>query len=198
MRKSVSEKYFSQKSWTVLEWVCIVVAAVAVYVSTYVWGGYHFGMALLAVAGSAFAISKTTKITDDDITDELDRFIRDEKLPFDKDSSISVFDTEVEPVVRGRDGVFRSRSFVITSFLFGEKTEITVHRIDLIDRSVKKDYYIMVADEKLLLTSKKLITSYGNKEMYYLQNEDATFRVPVKTNDIDIWRMIVKVCGFES
>ncbi len=194
MQKSITEKYFFQKRWTILEIVCLIVAVIALYVSTFVWGGGPLGFGLLAISIGAFAISKTTKISDGDIDNELNKLIRDNKISIDK-KTICTYDLEMKPVVKGKDGSFRSRTYVISSFQFDDKTKITIYRIDLIDYTVKAEAYIISDNETLSLTSKKVLTPNGNKEIFHLKSECSSFSVPVRTNDVDACKIIEKVCG---
>ncbi len=195
MQVGITQKYFTQKSWTVFEIICIIAALYSAYVSVYVFGGGSIGFAFFSISIGCFAISKTTKITAEDVEDELARLIRDNKLQIDKENSICIYDLAINPIKKGRDGTFRSRSYVISNFEFSENIKITVYRIDLFDHVVNEDIYIIPEGESLCLSSEKLETPNGSKEIFCLRSADGAFSIPVRINAMDAWNIIERVCG---
>ncbi len=188
------KKYFYQKSWTVFEILCIMAAAFSLYITVYVWGGGQIGFAFLSMSVGALAISKTTKITEVDVEDVLRILLRDNRIKIDEKSTIATYELKKQPIKKGKDGVFRSREYVISCFDFGENIKISVYRIDLFELNFNYEEHYVLPNEQCSLISEKLETQSGFKDAYWLKKSDMSFCIPVVTNDIDAWNIIERVC----
>ena len=117
MKKSIIEKYFKQKRWSLFEILMVIVIAIATVIATFVWGGGPIGFPLLAASIIALAVSKSTKIKDTDFDLELNKLVTNHVGVLEKKASIKCFDLQVQPRVKGKDGKIRSTSYVISTFV---------------------------------------------------------------------------------
>ncbi len=195
MKNRTIEKYFSQKSLSLLDLICIIVAAVGAVVGAVVWGGGPIGFGLLGVSLAALAFSRSARAKDDDVDKELSRLLSENGLNSDAKDSVSGFDLE-SGVIKGKDQKLRSVRYFITSFDFlKDKTAVREVSIDLINGTVSKTEYSIAKGERVFLIEKD-IPKVLNKKSCCLSCESwGEASVPVALDDLDSSKLIEKVCA---
>lgn len=199
MKKSIAQKYFEQKRWSVLEIIMVIVMIISAIVATFVWGGGPIGLPLLVVSIGVLIFLKSTKIKDNEIDDELNKFLANNLEVVDSKKTIKCFELNGNSVVKGKDGQMRSSVYVVSVFLFDtENTQITVYTFDLLSESVTQKTYTIFRDMKVYLRDKTISVLGANKHIQYLECGDISMSIPVNTNDIDTHNIVEKLCNDEK
>ena len=74
MKQSHIEKYFKQKEFSLIDIICLVIALMALIVSTFVWGGLPIGMPIFILSVAVLIISRSSRIKDSEIDGVVDNF----------------------------------------------------------------------------------------------------------------------------
>lgn len=195
MKKSIIEKYFKQKSWSLFEILMVIVMVIAAIVATFVWGGGPIGFPLLIASIFALAVSKSTKIKDKEFDAELNKLVTQNIEELDKKASIKCFDLQIQPIVKGKDGKTRSKSYVISTFLWNDTlTQIMIYRFDLLSGSCQEEAHTVDQEDKFLLKEEVAFIDGVRKPIQYLECASISLRIPVNTNEIDACHIVERLC----
>ncbi len=195
MKNKSVQKYFKQKSFSVLDIICIVAAVIGAIVGTVVWGGGPIGFAVLGVAIAVLAFSRSARAKDDDVDKELTRLLGENGIERAAKSSVSGFDLEAK-VVRGKDQKLRSDRYFVTYFDFLEnKITVNTFLIDLISGTVSEKKYEIGKGERASVIETD-IPKVSNKKSCCLSCESWCGEcVPISLDDLESSKLIEKVCA---
>lgn len=194
MKKSNIEKYFTQKNWTLLEILCIIIGTAALIVGTFVWGGGPIGLPLFAFSLLILICVRSSKIKGSYIDRELQKLIDENEIISHGKNVIKSFDLKKGKVIREK-GKCRSNIYVVSLFDFqGNFANIRVYRIDLLSKSIKKEFYTVECGERVILREESVSISGVSKNVNYLVCDEFSSDIPVQTNDINASEIIQKLC----
>ena len=195
MKKNNVEKYFSQKSFSVLDLICIVIAVIGAIVGTVVWGGGPIGFGLLGISIVILVISRSTRAKDEEVDKELERLLGENGIDTAAKNTVSGFDLEAT-VIRGKDQKLRSERYFVTSFDFLEdKIAVKSLCLDLINGTVTENSYEIGKGERASLIE-TAVPKASNKKSFRLYCESfGGAGVPVSLDDLESSKLIEKVCA---
>ena len=195
MKKNNVEKYFSQKSFSVLDLICIVIAVIGAIVGTVVWGGGPIGFGLLGISTVILVISRSTRAKDEEVDKELERLLGENGIAPTAKNSVSGFDLEAT-VIRGKDQKLRSERYFVTSFDFLEdKIAVKSLCLDLINGTVTENVYEICKGERVSVFE-TAVPNVSNKKSCRLCCESfGGAGVPVSLDDLESSKLIEKVCA---
>ena len=194
MKKSNIEKYFTQKNWTLLEILCIIIGTAALIVGTFVWGGGPIGLPLFAFSLLILICVRSSKIKGSYIDRELQKLIDENEIISHGKNVIKSFDLKKGQVIREK-GKCRSNIYVVSLFDFqGNFANIRVYRIDMLSQSIKKEFYTVECGERVILREESVSISGVSKNVNYLVCDEFSSDIPVQTNDINASEIIQKLC----
>lgn len=188
-------KYFSQKSFSVLDLICIVIAVIGAIVGTVVWGGGPIGFGLLGISIVILVISRSTRAKDEEVDKELERLLGENGIDTAAKNTVSGFDLEAT-VIKGKDQKLRSERYFVTSFDFLEdKIAVKSLCLDLINGTVTENLYEIGKGERASLIE-TAVPKVSNKKSCRLYCESfGGAGVPVSLDDLESSKLIEKVCA---
>lgn len=195
MKKNNVEKYFSQKSFSVLDLICIVIAVIGAIVGTVVWGGGPIGFGMLGISILILVISRSTRAKDEEVDKELERLLDENGIDTAAKNTVSGFDLEAT-VIRGKDQKLRSERYFVTSFDFLED-KITVKSLclDLINGTVTENLYEIGKGERASLIETAVPKASNKKSCRLYCESFGGASVPVSLDDLESSKLIEKVCA---
>ena len=194
MKNNVA-KYYSQKSFSVLDLICIVIAVIGAIVGTVVWGGGPIGFGLLGISVVILVISRSTRAKDEEVDKELERLLGENGIDTAAKNTVSGFDLEAT-VIRGKDQKLRSERYFVTSFDFLEdKIAVKSLCLDLINGTVTENVYEIGKGERASVIE-TAVPKASNKKSCRLYCESwGGESVPVSLDDLESSKLIEKVCA---
>ncbi|MBQ8257967.1 MAG: hypothetical protein IJY97_00245 [Clostridia bacterium] len=194
MKNNVA-KYFSQKSFSVLDLICIVIAVIGAIVGTVVWGGGPIGFGLLGISIVILVISRSTRAKDEEVDKELERLLGENGIDTAAKNTVSGFDLEAT-VIRGKDQKFRSERYFVTSFDFLEdKIAVKSLCLDLINGTVTENLYEIGKGERASLIETAVPKASNKKSCRLYCEFFGGAGVPVSLDDLESSKLIEKVCA---
>ena len=195
MKKNNVAKYFSQKSFSLLDLICIVVAVLGAIVGTVVWGGGPIGLGLLGISVVILVISRSTRAKDEEVDKELERLLNENGIDPAAQNSVSGFDLEAT-VMRGKDQKLRSERYFVTSFDFLEdKIAVKSLCLDLINGTVTENVYEISKGERVSLIETAVPKASNKKSCRLYCESFGGASVPVSLDDLESSKLIEKVCA---
>lgn len=194
MKNNVA-KYFSQKSFSVLDLICIVIAVIGAIVGTVVWGGGPIGFGLLGISIVILVISRSTRAKDEEVDKELERLLGEKGIDTAAKNTVSGFDLEAT-VIRGKDQKLRSERYFVTSFDFLEdKIAVKSLCLDLINGTVTENMYEIGKGERASLIETAVPKASNKKSCRLYCESFGGAGVPVSLDDLESSKLIEKVCA---
>ena len=194
MKNNVA-KYFSQKSFSVLDLICIVIAVIGAIVGTVVWGGGPIGFGLLGISIVILVISRSTRAKDEEVDKELERLLGENGIDSAAKNTVSGFDLEAT-VIRGKDQKLRSERYFVTSFDFLEdKIAVKSLYLDLINGTVTENLYEIGKGERASLIETAVPKASNKKSCRLYCESFGGAGVPVSLDDLESSKLIEKVCA---
>ena len=195
MKKNNVEKYFSQKSFSVLDLICIIIAVIGAIVGTVVWGGGPIGFGLLGISIVILVISRSTRAKDEEVDKELERLLGENGIDKAAKNTVSGFDLEAT-VIRGKDQKLRSERYFVTSFDFLEdKIAVKSLCLDLINGTVTENLYEIGKGERASLVETAVPKASNKKSCRLYCESFGGAGVPVSLDDLESSKLIEKVCA---
>ena len=193
--KNNVEKYFSQKSFSVLDLICIVIAVIGAIVGTVVWGGGPIGFGLLGISIVILVISRSTRAKDEEVDKDLERLLGENGIDKAAKNTVSGFDLEAT-VIRGKDQKLRSERYFVTSFDFLEdKIAVKSLCLDLINGTVTENLYEIGKGERASLVETAVPKASNKKSCRLYCESFGGAGVPVSLDDLESSKLIEKVCA---
>ena len=194
MKNNVA-KYFSQKSFSVLDLICIVIAVIGAIVGTVVWGGGPIGFGLLGISIVILVISRSTRAKDEEVDKELERLLNENGIDPAAQNSVSGFDLEAT-VMRGKDQKLRSERYFVTSFDFLEdKIAVKSLCLDLINGTLTENVYEISKGEGVSVIETAVPKASNKKSCRLYCESFGGASVPVSLDDLESSKLIEKVCA---
>ena len=194
MKNNVA-KYFSQKSFSVLDLICIVIAVIGAIVGTVVWGGGPIGFGLLGISIVILVISRSTRAKEEEVDKELERLLGENGIDTAAKNTVSGFDLEAT-VIRGKDQKLRSERYFVTSFDFLEdKIAVKSLCLDLINGTVTENLYEIGKGERASLIETAVPKASNKKSCRLYCESFGGAGVPVSLDDLESSKLIEKVCA---
>lgn len=194
MKNNVA-KYFSQKSFSVLDLICIVIAVIGAIVGTVVWGGGPIGFGLLGISIVILVISRSTRAKDEEVDKELERLLGENGIDTAAKNTVSGFDLEAT-VIRGKDQKLRSERYFVTSFDYLEdKIAVKSLCLDLINGTVTENLYEIDKGERASLIETAVPKASNKKSCRLYCESFGGAGVPVSLDDLESSKLIEKVCA---
>lgn len=195
MKKNNVGKYFSQKSFSVLDLICIVIAVIGAIVGTVVWGGGPIGFGLLGISIVILVISRSTRAKDEEVDKELEHLLGENGIDTAAKNTVSGFDLEAT-VIRGKDQKLRSERYFVTSFDFLEdKIAVKSLCLDLINGTVTENLYEIGKGERASLIETAVPKASNKKSCRLYCESFGGAGVPVSLDDLESSKLIEKVCA---
>ena len=195
MKKNNVAKYFSQKSFSVLDLICIVVAVIGAIVGTVVWGGGPIGFGLLGISVVILVISRSTRAKDEEVDKELKRLLGENGIDTAAKNTVSGFDLEAT-VIRGKDQKLRSERYFVTSFDFLEdKIAVKSLCLDLINGTVTENVYEISKGEGVSVIETAVPKASNKKSCRLYCESFGGAGVPISLDDLESSKLIEKVCA---
>ena len=195
MKNKTVEKYFSQKSFSVLDLICIVIAVIGAIVGTVVWGGGPIGFGLLGISIVILVISRSTRAKDEEVDKALERLLGENGIDTAAKNTVSGFDLEAT-VIRGKDQKLRSERYFVTSFDFLEdKIAVKSLCLDLINGTVTENMYEIGKGERASLIETAVPKASNKKSCRLYCESFGGAGVPVSLDDLESSKLIEKVCA---
>ncbi|MBQ3227940.1 MAG: hypothetical protein IJB43_05080 [Clostridia bacterium] len=195
MKKNNVAKYFSQKSFSVLDLICIAMAVIGAIVGTVVWGGGPIGFGLLGISIVILVISRSTRAKDEEVDKELERLLGENGIDTAAKNTVSGFDLEAT-VIRGKDQKLRSERYFVTSFDFLEdKIAVKSLCFDLINGTVTENLYEIGKGERASLIETAVPKASNKKSCRLYCESFGGAGVPVSLDDLESSKLIEKVCA---
>ena len=195
MKKNNVAKYFSQKSFSVLDLICIVIAVIGAIVGTVVWGGGPIGFGLLGISIVILVISRSTRAKDEEVDKELERLLGENGIDSAAKNTVSGFDLEAT-VIRGKDQKLRSERYFVTSFDFLEdKIAVKSLCLDLINGTVTENLYEIGKGERASLIETAVPKASNKKSCRLYCESFGGAGVSVSLDDLESSKLIEKVCA---
>ena len=195
MKKNNVAKYFSQKSFSVLDLICIVIAVIGAIVGTVVWGGGPIGFGLLGISIVILVISRSTRAKDEEVDKELERLLGENGIDTAAKNTVSGFDLEAT-VIRGKDQKLRSERYFVTSFDFLEdKIAVKSLCLDLINGTVTENMYEIGKGERASLIETAVPKASNKKSCRLYCESFGGAGVSVSLDDLESSKLIEKVCA---
>ncbi len=194
--KNYVEKYFTQKSWTVLEIILLVITIISAIVFSFVWGGGPIGLPVFMVALVCLIVSKSSKTKAVEVDNAKAKLLSDLNIEKSSKNCIEMYDPNAKYAKIGKDKALRSSEYILSVFDFKkENTEINVYRLDLLNKESKKETFILTPDAKAELTEEVLLIGGVRKTVQFLTCPSVGMKIPVTTNDIDASNIVNKICN---
>lgn len=194
MKNNVA-KYFSQKSFSVLDLICIAMAVIGAIVGTVVWGGGPIGFGLLGISIVILVISRSTRAKDEEVDKELELLLGENGIDTAAKNTVSGFDLEAT-VIRGKDQKLRSERYFVTSFDFIEdKIAVKSLCLDLINGTVTENMYEIDKGERASLIETAVPKASNKKSCRLYCESFGGAGVPVSLDDLESSKLIEKVCA---
>ena len=190
--KNKAEQYFHQKEFSLAETLSLIVVGISLIVMTFVRGGIPMGTPFLLTSVVLFCIFRSFKIKDSDIDQLLEQMIRENDIER-SENVVECYDSRDALLKKRKEGKIVSSKYCITNIKFSsEATTFTVYRLDLLDRSAKKDIYTVAFGEKISLIEETLNTNVGSLEAPYIEFNGII--VPVTLNEYNTAELVRKIC----
>ena len=176
MKKSDSEKYFAQKTFSAFEIVCFSIMGLSVIAFLFIWGWGSIGLVTLLFSGGGFLFSRSLRVKDSDIDELIDEFAKENKIELDSEALIKIFDFKSQYAAVGKDGKTRTGVFVTSEYVFdGDKELASKYLVP------DTDYEVYSIDMGSWMTDIYLIGyKYGFNSIYFDFYEDG--------KEIDIYK----------
>ena len=193
--KNNIEKYFNQKSISVLDIVFIILIIVSSILFIFVNGIGMIGLGLVLVSVAGLFVARSFRIKESAVDEKLQELIL--RLDLKGGETIGTYDLKYT-ALRGKDGKFRSECYVISEYDFSEDLlKIGVYRIYLTDEAITEKHYKIQKSDKITLVEELVSTMNANKQILSLSADVfAGETVPVVTSDVDSAKLVEKVCSW--
>ncbi len=191
------EKYLTQKKFTVLDIVLIVVCVAAVIWAIFLPNGIPIGIPVLFVAAVCLLLSQSRRVKDSHFDSILKQMIQENNILTEGNNVICVYDLRGEKIKKGKDGVFRTEKYVITNVSFerDDSINIVVNRLDLLSNIVKIEKYRIMRDEKIVLLDRNREMGSDIIELALLESDVFEDSIPVSVSDYNTEKLIERLCG---
>lgn len=197
--KSTASEYFSQKNWTFLEIICVLIIVVFAIVATFIDGGGPIGFPVLILVSVFLIIYKSNKASDTEIDDLIKDLIDKNVEAKDLSQFVCSFDFSNGKCRKGKDGKLRSSIYVMACFsVTSDATQIDVHTIDLIDAKVQVKHYLVPKRDRINLVEKSEEICGVRKTVRSIENNSIGFSIPVTSDDVHSFELIEKILHDEK
>ena len=191
------EKYLTQKKFSALDVVLIIVCVAAVVWVIFLPNGLPIGVPVLFLAAVSLLFSQSRHIKDEHFDSILKQMIQENNILTEGNNVICVYDLRGEKIKKGKDGVFRSEKYVITNVAFerDDSIDIVVNRLDLLSNIVKIETYRIMKDEKIVLLDQNRKMGSDIIGVALLQSDVFEDNIPVSVSDYNTEKLIERLCG---
>ena len=189
-----TEKYFLQKPFSVLDIILFVITAVSLFFAWFINGGGPVGLPVFIVSLFALILSRSARVKDSEIDAEIERIKKSSGLELGDRDHIATFDLKSAPIIKGKDGKFRTKQFVISIFENqSSATRITVYRLDLVDGVTTSEEYLLSPEDSLSLSEITIETRNGSKKQIELCCDRFEAPIPITMSDVNSEEIIKKI-----
>lgn len=191
------EKYLTQKKFSALDIVLIIVCVAAVIWAIFLPNGIPVGIPVLFVAAVSLLFSQSRRVKDSHFDSILKQIMQDNNLLTEGNNVICVYDLRREMIKKGKDGVFRTDKYVITNASFERdgSVNLIVNRLDLVTGAVKVEKYCISKETKIALTEQNRKINSDLLEIALLESDMFEESIPVSANDYNAEKLISRLCG---
>ena len=191
------KKYLTQKKFSALDIVLIIVCVAAVIWAIFLPNGIPVGVPVLFVAAVSLLFSQSRRVKDSHFDSILKQIMQDNDLLTEGNNVICVYDLRREMIKKGKDGVFRTDKYVITNASFERdgSVNLIVNRLDLVTGAVKVEKYRISKETKIALTEQTRKINSDLLEIALLESDMFEESIPVSANDYNAEKLISRLCG---
>ena len=191
------KKYLTQKKFSALDIVLIIVCVAAVIWAIFLPNGIPVGVPVLFVAAVSLLFSQSRRVKDSHFDSILKQIMQDNDLLTEGNNVICVYDLRRDMIKKGKDGVFRTDKYVITNASFERdgSVNLIVNRLDLVTGAVKVEKYRISKETKIALTEQTRKINSDLLEIALLESDMFEESIPVSANDYNAEKLISRLCG---
>lgn len=190
-----AEKYFHQKSFSMVEIIFLSFAVVAGFVATFVWGGGPIGLPLMLIGIIGFVTCRSLKVKDAEMERLLEKILKENQIEH-TDNTLVGYDLKQMLLKKRKDGKVVSPVYYVTNIIStSSETVFHVHVIDLISASVEKTCLTVMEQKSVELAEENVKTPVGSRKVFYIKLEDSDLLIPVTLSDYQSSQLMEKICN---
>ena len=198
-KQSTFEKYFSQKRFTVIE-IILMVLCVMSFLFAMLRGGGPYGLTSGFIILMPLIFLLSNKIQDEEVDDAIARIILENGINLEKPNVFSLYDLRVERMKKGKDGKFRSEKYVILELTpkVGGNLLIVCHYINVVKNEVVREEYFVDTENSLELREELERDSFGIRHYNYIFSDVFPNGIPYPYNEYKSSELIKDVLNARS
>lgn len=155
---NTAAKYLAQPPLSLLDMISIGIMVVGFLLLAFVHRGVPVSLGILTIGLLIFIFSRASRISDAAYENEVTRLLRAHDISETESGLLRAYDLSVLPVVKGRDGTWRSGIFVLTRVEVKEgQCHVTWYEADLVARTVKERQIFLDLPANVYVAEKELI-----------------------------------------
>ncbi len=189
------QKYFKQRSWTIPEIACLIVAvpsAVCAFIDGLGW----FGIPLALVSIIALVFLKSLKVKDAEIDGAFDELIGGAMDRATEEGAIKCYDLTDSHIVRGADGKIRTSRRILSVYSFDNTgATVTVYTFDILAGSSERSTHRIPRDASVTLSEEEVMLPGGKQTAQYLVCSGPVLKIPVSNRELHASEILEKICA---
>lgn len=193
-KQSTFEKYFSQKRFTAVE-IILIVLCVMSFAFALVRGGGPYGLTSGFIILLPLMFLLSNKIQDEEVDDAIARIVLENGIDLAKPNVFSLFDLRAEKMKKGRDGKFRSEKYVILELTpkAGGNLLVVCYYINVVKNEIVRKEYFIDAENSLELREELERDSFGIRHYNYIFSDLFPEGIPYPYNEYKSSELIKSV-----
>lgn len=190
------EKYLTQKKFSALDVVLIIVCVAAVVWVIFLPNGLPIGVPVLFLAAVSLLFSQSRHIKDAHFDSILKQRLDENNIAVDDTNIIAVYDFDRSLIKKGKDGIIRTDKYVVTKVEFvGEEIQLSVSIFCLVEDIVEVKKYNISCGQNVVLSVNNKKTSVGVLEAAVLECDEFEESIPVSVSDYNVEKLVQRICS---
>ncbi len=187
-KQNIAGKYFTQKSFGVIDIVSAAVLVVFIVLLLVNQGrGRFFYLGLALIPGVVLVFSRTSKVSDSEFDGICRKLARDNGIPLSGEYVVHEYDLDASPVRLGSDQRARSSLYVVGRFEFSpKKCVLTRWEIDVMNENVREESFTLGEGDTVRLDEKERVIDGKKRTSAHIGISGAhELSVPVNSRSTD-------------
>ncbi|MBQ5842538.1 MAG: hypothetical protein IIW63_05240 [Clostridia bacterium] len=190
------EKYLTQKKFSALDVVLIIVCVAAVVWVIFLPNGLPIGVPVLFLAAVSLLFSQSRHIKDEHFDSILKQRLDENNIAVDDTNIIAAYDFDRSLIKKGKDGIIRTDKYVVTKVEFvGEEILLSVSIFCLVEDIVEVKKYNVSCGQNVVLSVNNKKTSVGVLEAAVLECDEFEESIPVSVSDYNVEKLVQRICN---
>lgn len=190
------EKYLTQKKFSALDVVLIIVCVAAVIWAIFLPNGIPIGVPVLFVAAVSLLFSQSRHIKDEHFDSILKQRLDENNIAIDGANIIAVYDFNRSLIKKGKDGIIRTDKYVVTKVDFvGGEIQFSISIVYLVEGIVEVKKYNVSCGQNVVLSVNNKKTSVGVLETAVLECDEFEESIPVSVSDYNVEKLVQRICS---